>query len=98
MSDGDDFDAILPDDPDLAFLKIEEELLARITKVPHPERKGYYQYMNKVLCARDELKVEILSQYGLPPPINIYEKDFLSFTGEVDRFRTRVFIQASNRK
>src|SRR5262249_49992542 len=62
------------------------------------ERKGYYQYMNKVLCARDELKVEILSQYGLPPPINIYEKDFLSFTGEVDRFRTRVFIQASNRK
>src|ERR1700730_15900119 len=86
-----------PDDPDLAFLVLEEILRTRLLKIANPARRDYYQYMNKLLCARDELQVKLLPEYGLPPPSSISEKDFLIFTGEVDRFRTRVFIRSSRR-
>jgi hypothetical protein len=96
MSVDDVFSLILPDDPDVAFLKLEtlfrQELLDN-----YDNETDYYQYMNKVLCARDELQVEILSDYKIPEPDSIHENDFLLFTAELDRFKTRLIIQNSKR-
>jgi hypothetical protein len=94
MSDNDLFSLVLPDNPDVAFLKLET-LFRKELEETDQDYSDYYQYMNKVLCAMDELQIKLFSEQKLPEPDSIDDNAFLLFTAEIDRFRTRVIIRNS---
>jgi hypothetical protein len=98
----DDYSTLeLPDDAEAAFIVAEKTYRAEVLQYAAPGRNEYYTYINKVLGARDELQVPILSSYKCPPLRGTddteFRFDFRFVAGEVDRLRARIEIRGSRR-
>ena len=81
MSHDDYFSSELPDDPDAAFVVLEEAFRTEVLAKKMHGDTDYYSYMNRVLGAKDELQVKILLEYKPPTLAMIREIDFFVYRG-----------------
>jgi hypothetical protein len=93
----------LPDDPELAFLLLEErfrnERLETIEQYD-PSRsttEDDLRYFSRTLAARTELGLKILENWELPNAFDYSDDLYKNFIGEVDHFRTIFEIRNSRR-
>jgi hypothetical protein len=93
----------LPEDPQQAFLVIErairQTLYDRLRPLSHNDRPNveYFDYMNHVRAAAEELGLSFLDDFGSTAYTNISEELFRNFIGEVDTYITRTRIAIGRR-
>ncbi|MFG5121807.1 hypothetical protein [Methylorubrum sp. POS3] len=89
----------LPEEPELAFVKVEDyfraELNSELRELPDDSRyytEAYISYMNKAAAAARELDLNILRDYdGNYLDRDVYDK-YKAFLYEIDAFKVRVSI------
>lgn len=90
----------LPDDPEAAFLVLEEEFRAALLLLKNPSKKDYYEYFSRIAGAKDELKIDALGNYD-PPRLSqqlyVFEEEFITVQGTIARLKTRIHVRNSRR-
>jgi hypothetical protein len=93
----------LPDDPELAFLTLEERFrndrLQTIEQYDpsHSTTEEDLRYISRTLAARTELGLTILENWKVPNAYDYNNDVYKDFVGDVDHFRTIYEIRHSRR-
>jgi hypothetical protein len=93
----------LPDDPELAFLALEERFRNERTRVIENFDPNYstteedIRYISRTLAARTELSLNVLENWRVPAARDLDSDLYRNFIGDVDHYRTILEIRHSRR-
>lgn len=103
----DDIYADLPDDEELAFLKLEDAYRSACERAAfeaqNNEERGYVatdvyiRYMRQTSAAAHELQLSIADELQVPSAQNFSPTHYQDFTGKIDHVRTVLFIRHARR-